>query len=292
MSIADSKMTIRPPTIPYAPRSIQKGTPLKVLLNQEAVDCLAQNILFAYPGFEARKFCEYALTDLEPLELMQRGQHIAKALRQFLPGNYSEAVAIITASFTPEQTEAEGGGLAGFFYLPHSFFISEYGQDKKYNDGKDPFETSMGALHALTTRFTSEFAIRTFLIKQQERTLAKVSEWLNDSNPHVRRLCVEGTRPKLPWGKRIPSFISDPQPTLPILEALKTDKSLYVRRSVANHLGDIAKDHPEIVFSTCERWLQAGATKDLQWLIRHAIRYPAKKGNARAVKIRAAAKGG
>lgn len=222
---------------------------------------------------------------------MQRGQHIAKALHQFLPSSYSEAVAIIVASLTPVQTEAEEFGLAEFFYLPHSFFISEYGQDKKYNNGKDPFETSMGALHALTTRFTSEFAIRTFLIKQQERTLSKVSEWLNDPNPHVRRLCTEGTRPKLPWGKRIPSFISNPQPTLHILETLKSDKSLYVRRSVANHLGDIAKDHPEVVFSTCERWLQAGASKDLQWLIRHAVRHPAKKGDARALKIRAEAKG-
>lgn len=283
-------MTIRPPTIPHAPRSIQKGTPLKVLLNQEAIECLAQNILYIHKDFQTKPFCECALTDIEPLELMQRGLHIAKALHQFLPGDYSEAVKIITASLTPVQTEAEEFGLAGFFYLPHSFFISEYGQDKKYNIGKDPFETSMSALHALTTRFTSEFAIRTFLIQQEERTIAKVSEWLNDPNPHVRRLCSEGTRPKLPWGKRISSFISNPQPTLPILESLKNDKSLYVRRSVANHLGDIAKDHPEIAFSTCERWL-AGASKDLQWLIRHAVRHPVKKGDTRAQKIRAAAKG-
>ena len=283
-------MRLRAPTIPYAPRSIQKGTPLKILLNQGAIECLAQNILYVHKDFEAKKFCKCALTDIERLELMQRGQHIAKALHQFLPSNYSEAVAIVVASFTPEQTDAEEFGLAEFFYLPHSFFISEYGQDKKYNNGKDPFETSMGALHALTTRFTSEFAIRTFLIKQQERTLPEVSKWLNDPNPHVRRLCTEGTRPKLPWGKRIPSFISNPEPTLHILETLKNDESLYVRRSVANHLGDIAKDHPEVVFVICERWLQASASKDLQWLIRHAIRYPAKKGDARALKIRAAAK--
>lgn len=284
-------MKLRPPTIPYAPRSIHKGTPLKVLLNQEAIECLAQNVLYVHNDFEAKAFCECALTDIEPLELMQRGQHIAKALHQFLPGNYSEAVAILTASFTPAQTEADKFGLAEFFYLPHSFFISEYGQDKTYNNGKDPFETSMRALYGLTTRFTSEFAIRTFFIQQQERTLAKVSGWLNDPNPHVRRLCTEGTRPKLPWGKRIPSFVANPQPTLHILEILKDDKSLYVRRSVSNHLGDIAKDHPEIVFSTCERWLQAGASAELRWLIRHAVRHPVKKGNARALKIRAAAKG-
>ena len=292
MSIAGSKMELRPPTIPYAPRSIQKGTPLKVLLNQEAIECLAQNVLYVHKDFEAKAFCECAFTDIEPLELMQRGQHIAKALHQFLPDNYSEAVAILTASFTPAKTNAEEFGLAEFFYLPHSFFISEYGQDKKYNNGKDPFETSMRALHALTTRFTSEFAIRTFLIQQQERTLSQITAWLDDPNPHVRRLCTEGTRPKLPWGKRIPSFIANPQPTLHILEALKSDKSLYVRRSVANHLGDIAKDHPEIVFSTCERWLHVGASTEMRWLVRHAVRHPVKKGNARALKIHAAAKSG
>lgn len=283
---------LRPPSIPDAPKSIQKGTPLKVLLNHEAIACLAQNILYVYRDFEAKAFCEHALMGLESLELMQRGQHIAKALHQFLPGYYSEAIAILVESFTPASTETSSElGLAGFFYLPHSFFISEYGQDKKYNNGHDPFDISMDAMHALTQRFTSEFAIRPFLIKQQDRTLARIAEWLNDPNHHVRRLCTEGTRPKLPWGKRIPSFIVNPQPTLPILETLKNDRSLYVRRSVANHLGDIAKDHPEIAFSTCERWLQAGASNDLRWLIRHALRHPAQKGVDRALGIRAAAKG-
>lgn len=285
-------MQLRPPIIPHAPKSIQKGTPLKLLLNQEAVECLAQNILYVHKDFEAKEFCGQALKDIEKLELMQRGLHIAKSLRQFLPEKYSEAVEILMASFTPSQAEATESGLSGFFYLPHSFFISEYGQDKKYNHGKDPFKASMRALHALTTRFTSEFAIRTFLIQQQERTLSQVTEWLSDPSPHVRRLCSEGTRPKLPWGKRIPSFVANPEPTLHILEILKDDKSLYVRRSVANHLGDIAKDHPEIVFTTCERWLKSGASAEVQWLIRHAVRHPVKKGNARASKIRAAANGG
>ena len=286
MIFANSQMNLRPPTIPSAPRSIQRGTPLKVLLNREAIECIAQNILYVHRDFVAKKFCECALTGLEPLELMQRGQHVAKAMQLFLPNTYSQAINIIIESLTPIQTEAEEFGLAEFFYLPHSFFISEYGQDKKYNSGKDPFKISMGALHELTTRFTSEFAIRTFLIQQQDRTLSQVTEWLNDSNPHVRRLCSEGTRPKLPWGKRIPALVADP-----ILEALKSDHSLYVRRSVANHLGDIAKNHPEIVFETCDRWLQAGASANVKWIIRHAVRHPAKKGNAAALKIRAAAKG-
>lgn len=282
-------MTPRLPTIPPAPRSIQKGTPLKHLLGQDAIACLAHNIQYVDAGFPVSRFCETALAGLEQLTIMQRGLHIAKALHEFLPGNYEQAVQVLMASLTPEKSEADELGLAGFFYLPHGFFVSEYGQDGQHNSDSDPFETSMLALHAVTTRFTSEFAIRTFLIQQQARTLEKVAQWITDPNPHVRRLCSEGTRPRLPWGKRIASFVADPGPTLPILESLKDDPSLYVRRSVANHLGDIAKDHPELVYSICERWMRSGASTDLQWLIRHAVRYPAKHGDARARKIRAAA---
>lgn len=283
-------MQLRAPTVPKAPNAIQKGTPLKVLLNQESIECLAQNILYVHKTFPAEAFCQHALANLEPIELMQRAQHIAKSLQQFLPANYTQAVSILVDSFTPAETEVGLLGLAGFFYLPHSFFIADYGLDKSYNNGEDPLDVSMQALRELTMRFTAEFAIRPFLIHQQERTLAQVNKWLSDPNPHVRRLCSEGTRPKLPWGKRIQSFIANPEPALPILEFLKNDESLYVRRSVANHLGDIAKDHPEIAFSTCERWLQEGASKELKWVVRHAVRYHAKKGHARALEIRVKAK--
>lgn len=122
----------------------------------------------------------------------------------------------------------------------------------------------------LTQRFSAEFSIRPFLIQQQDRTLSQLIAWTTDPNPHVRRLCTEGTRPRLPWGRRIPAFIANPEPLFPILESLKDDECLYVRRSVANHLGDIAKDHPEKVFALCERWLE-DATPERKWLIRHAV---------------------
>ncbi|MCV2404084.1 DNA alkylation repair protein [Marinomonas sp. C2222] len=281
---------VREPYVPDAPRAIQKGTPLTSLLDIEAIECLAKNIFYVHREFEVKAFCEFAKDGLEPLSLMQRGQHIAKALRRFLPDNYSDAVAVLVASFTPVKIDAEEFGLAAFFYLPHGAFIAEYGQNPEYNHGVDPFDTSMKALYELTTRFTSEFAIRPFLIDQQERTLATLASWLVDSNPHVRRLCSEGTRPKLPWGKRLAAFVTDPTPTLFILEALRNDESLYVRRSVANHLGDIAKDHPDTVFSLCESWLEEGASKEVKWLIRHAVRHPAKKKDERALAIRVQAK--
>lgn len=278
------------PRIPDAPRSIQKGVPLKNLLDSAAIECLAMNIQRVHPAFDLPSFCSSAFSGLEDQELMSRGQHIARALRQFLPGLYSQALQVLLDSLTPPRTEADEFGLAEFFYLPHSFFIAEYGIDAEHNGDEDPFHLSMQALHALTTRFTSEFAIRPFLIRQQERTLRQVMQWVSDPNPHVRRLCSEGTRPRLPWGKRIPAFIAEPSHTLPILEALKRDPSLYVRRSVANHLGDIAKDHPDLVIETCHRWLGQDDSSESKWLIRHAVRNLVKRQNPAAIALREAAK--
>ena len=279
------------PRIPAAPKSIEKGTPLKNVLGQEAAECLAYNISLVYPAFDRASFCQHALHQLEPLGLMQRGQQFAQALHQYLPKPYAAAIEILLASLTPPLWDTEDNGLAVFFYLPHVSFVAEYGLDWHGNQGKDPFDVSMQAQYALTQRFSAEFSIRMFLIQQQERTLEQLSQWIADPSPHVRRLCSEGTRPRLPWAKRIPAFIDNPRPVLPILEALKDDPYLYVRRSVANHLGDIAKDHPVLVFDICEQWLTAaGTSNEIRWLIRHALRHPAKKGDEAALVIRAAAK--
>jgi 3-methyladenine DNA glycosylase AlkC len=186
-------------------------------------------------------------------------------------------------------SRTEGLGLAVFFYLPHVSFIAMYGLDPAENGGRDPFETSMAAQYELTRRFSAEFSMRPFLIQWPERTLARLLEWTIDPDPHVRRLCSEGTRPRLPWAIRIPALIRDPRPVIPILEALRDDPEEYVRRSVANHLGDIAKDHPELAFEICERWV-SGASEERKWLIRHAVRHPAKKGIAAALRLRELAK--
>lgn len=275
--------------IPAAPRSIQKGIPLKHLLGSEAVDCLAHNILLVHPGFNDERFRETALDGLEPLGILERGQHLARALRECLPVRYAKAIEILLTSLTPPLTKTDDLGLAVFFYLPHVCFVAEYGIDPRHNGGQDPFEVSMLAQYELTKRFSAEFSIRPFLIQMQERTLSHLLEWTADPDPHVRRLCSEGTRPRLPWAMRIPAFIKDPSLAFPILEELKSDESLYVRRSVANHLGDIAKDHPEFVFSTCERWL-VDPSPDVRWLVRHALRHPAKKSDPIALRLRATAK--
>lgn len=284
MSLSSSQLRL-----PSAPKSIQKGTPLKELLGAEAVDCLAHNLSSVYPQLAQEEFRRAALVGLEPLGILERGQHLARALRQALPEPYAAAIEILLASLTPALSRTDDLGLAGFFYLPHVCFVAEFGQESTESRHGDSFEVSMQAQYELTKRFSAEFSIRPFLLRQQERTLARLLEWTSDPDPHVRRLCSEGTRPRLPWATRLPAFIADPGPVMPILEALKDDPDLYVRRSVANHLGDIAKNHPQCVFEICQCWLLT-ASKERRWLIRHALRHPAKKGDPIALRIRAAAR--
>jgi 3-methyladenine DNA glycosylase AlkC len=273
------------PRLPSAPSSIQKGRSLAGLLDQEAIACLAHNVSLVHPEFNVEAFQATALKGLKPLAILQRGQHLAGALRRHLPENYSEAVEILLRSLTPPLPRTKDLGLGVFFYLPHVSFVAAYGVDAAHNGGRDPFEVSMRAQYELTRRFSAEFSMRPFLIRWPERTLARLMEWTGDADPHVRRLCSEGARPRLPWAMRIPAFIKDPRPVLPILETLKDDADLYVRRSVANHIGDIAKDHPQLAFEVCERWL-TGASDERKWIIRHALRYPAKKANQTALRLR------
>ena len=273
------------PRLPAAPRSIQKGSSLGDLLDREAIECLVHNISLVHARFDGESFRKAAADGLKPLAILQRGQHLARVLRAHLPERYEDAIEVLIRTLTPPQSRTDDLGLAVFFYLPHVSFVAMYGVDAEENGGSDPFETSMRAQYELTRRFSAEFSMRPFLIRWPERTLERLMEWTRDPDPHVRRLCSEGARPRLPWAVRIPQFIKDPRPVLPILEALKDDSDLYVRRSVANHIGDIAKDHPELAFEICERWVE-GASTERRWLIRHAVRHPAKKGVKAALQIR------
>ncbi|MCG8307033.1 MAG: hypothetical protein MI975_06535 [Cytophagales bacterium] len=275
--------------IPNAPSAIQKGVPLKMVLDKAAIQQLGENLRHVYKPFDKAAFARDALDGIEPLSITRRSEHIAVILRKHLPGTYSEAIGIMLKSLTPPLEKTEDNGLAVFFYMPHCHYIAKYGIDKKYNNDEDPFDISMHAQYELTKRFSCEFSIRPFIIKDEDRTMKVLYEWMKDANPHVRRLCSEGTRPRLPWAIRIPSFISDPSPAIPILEKLKNDPDLYVRRSVANHIGDMAKDNLKLALTLCDHWL-TDASAELKWVIRHALRHPAKKGDSAALKIRKAAK--
>lgn len=229
-----------------------------------------------YPAFDSAAFLTDALDGYEALDLMARGRHLAHSMRRHLPTDYEAAVDIMLASVEASVPPVPGNAMAPFFYLAHTCLVSEFGLGH--------FEVSMRAQHLLTQRFTAEFSIRPFLQHHTQATLERLTHWATDPNHHVRRLVSEGTRPRLPWGQRLRAFQLDPSPVLPLLERLKDDPELYVRRSVANNLNDIGKDHPTVLVDTTRRWLQ-GASPERRWLVEHALRFAIKRGDAGALAV-------
>lgn len=250
--------------------------PLKSYINTSMARQLAEQIEQVYADFAVEAFVEQASSGLDALELKERVAHIAAAFHEHLPSDYPDALNILLGILgSASQSEEEVLG-EWYFLMPVAHFVEAYGLEH--------FDESMLAMYEITKRHTSEFAVRPFLMRYPQRTLARLHEWVTDENLHVRRWVSEGTRPRLPWGKRLPAFIEDPQPVLSLLEVLKNDPSLYVRRSVANNLNDISKDHPELVIETLTRWHQ-GASEETLWLIRHALRTLIKQGHPDALRL-------
>lgn len=231
-------------------------------------------------GFDARRFKSLALEGLEALEMKARAQHLCNALERTLPEGFDAAVDVMEAALAsmesvtdaaPDNPAPLDDGLAGWAVWPLTEYVARHGHDHT--------PRALQALHAMTQRFTGEWAIRPFILREPKLVFRTLRAWSDDPSPHVRRLVSEGSRPRLPWGMVLKPLVDDPSPTLPLLLRLMDDKSPYVRRSVANHLNDIAKDHPHLV----EAWLREhlpGATGERLALLRHASRTLVKRGHA------------
>ena len=255
------------------------GYQLRDQFGESAPRAIAAMIRAVHAEFAHDAFLRDALEGYAPLALTARGQHVAAALRKHLPAEFPRAIEVLLASASQPHEHRASGGMAAFLYMPHLYFVAQHGLDH--------FEESMRAQHALTQRFTAEYSIRAFLEKHPEATLARLREWARDPSEHVRRLVSEGTRPRLPWAPRLRAFQRDPRPVLELLELLKDDPSLYVRRSVANNLNDIGKDHPRLLTDVAKRWLRgAGSGKpgpQRQWIVKHALRSAIKRADAGAL---------
>ena len=255
---------------------MEEGYNLKDFYNKALIQRIASSLKQSWTPFDDEGFVKAIMPQLEPLALLDRAKLITDQMYEHLPQEYPEALNIIQNSFGPELDGNDMTGMDTFFYLPHAGYVGKYGLDH--------FELSMQALYEITKRFTSEWPIRPFLERYEEQTLAQLNEWIKDENVHVRRLVSEGSRPRLPWAGRLKAFQKDPSPVLALLEQLKEDPELYVRRSVANNLNDIAKDHPEVVIQTLKRWNKV-KNKDTQWIIGHASRTLVKQGHKAALEL-------
>jgi len=252
----------------------------KDFFNRPLVEDMALHLQRVWPAFDRKAFIADALRNFPALELKQRANQIAAALDVHLPKDIPKALKAVTSALRPLRADGEldpdpKKGIAGWAILPFGEYVAARGLDHHAE--------SLAALRELTIRSTSEFAIRPFVVAHQDATLRLLRQWTKDKNEHVRRLVSEGTRPRLPWGLQLKSFVKDPAPILPLLEMLRDDPSEYVRRSVANSLNDIAKDHPDLVAEIAARWLKDGG-KGRARLVHHACRTLIKKGHRATLK--------
>ena len=245
---------------------------LKNMINAKVVAKMANELIKHYPSFDGKLFIKDCAA-LKNLELKQRVLLVTKCLADQLPTSYAKSIEILNLVM-------RSGELKGFELWPFSEYISQY--------GLDDFDRSLNSMYLLTQYFTAEFAVRPFLIKDHKAVLKILSKWAIDSNFHVRRWVSEGTRPLLPWGMKVQLFARDPSYTLPLLDKLKFDSELYVRKSVANHLNDLAKTHPEIIVTTLKSWQKNCPIEhriNLMWIIRHSLRTLIKKGYPAALEL-------
>ena len=256
--------------------------PFKLLLNPALVQAAALQLQRAAPGFDTARFAALATSGLDALEMKARSLHICAALEATLPADFEASAALIETALAPaEAGEAMAQllgldqGLRGWILWPVGEYVARHGLHAP--------ERALQCLHALTQRFTAEFAIRPFIVQHPTLVFDTLARWCHDPSAHVRRLVSEGSRPRLPWGLRLQALVADPGPTLPLLRALQDDPSPYVRRSVANHLNDIAKDHPGLVADWLDQHLP-GASAERAALLRHAGRGLVKQGHLQVLQ--------
>jgi len=256
--------------------------PFKNLFNKKIIRDMSMHFENHWPDFDGKGFIADASRNLSSLELKQRSEQIKDAMIKHLPDDFEKAGEIMLACLGPDLGDDLSSGtvnadsIAGWAVMPMADYVGQLGHDH--------FDLSMTLLKEMTKCSSSEFGIRFFLIASPGKTLSVLKEWTNDSSQHVRRLVSEGSRPRLPWGMRLPMFIENPSPVIELLEILKDDDEEYVRRSVANNLNDIAKDHPEIVADIAENWM-IGASEERKKLIRHACRTLVKNGHKKTLRV-------
>jgi 3-methyladenine DNA glycosylase AlkC len=242
--------------------------PLKNIYNDHFFRSMIRVVMAVVPGFNKNDFIAAIHEgEWQQLELKQRIRHISTTLGKYLPGNYHEQVATICAILNYLQHEPVRQNSFPWLFLPD--FLEVY--------GLDDMKTSLDAMEVITAYISCEFAVRPFLLADPDVVMKKMMKWSKNANENVRRFSSEGCRPRLPWGKAIPSFKKDPSPIIPLLANLMDDPSEFVRKSVANNINDIAKDHPDIVLGIIKKW--KGKSKNTDWILRHGARTLLRKAD-------------
>ncbi|PYF71580.1 DNA alkylation repair protein [Pedobacter nutrimenti] len=240
---------------------------LKDIYSETFYRSLAGSLAEVLPDFDKTLFLKKTcIPDFCKMELKQRMRHTTNVIHEFLSADFPIAASQLKALIVQLKKDGIGGELV-FIFLP----------DYIECHGLEHFEASVEAIEFVTQFISCEFAVRPFLLKYGQRMIKQMEIWSLHENHKVRRLATEGCRPRLPWAMALPELKKDPTPILPILENLKNDPSDFVRKSVANNLNDISKDHPQVVLGIAALW--KGISKETDAIIKHGCRTLLKQGH-------------
>ncbi len=243
------------------------ATPLKNKYDDAYIEHLAHALKKAHSAFHEKEFMRAVQDEhWHARELKARMRHITICLHEKIDLPYKQVLNIF------QEICQSFGGYHGMFFPD---YVEQYGLGH--------WRESINALEYLTQFSSSEFAVRAFIRADQKRMMAQMEKWSKHENHHVRRLASEGCRPRLPWATFLPTLQQNPQPIFRILENLQRDESLYVRKSVANNLNDIAKNHPELVLELAAVWQKKHQHTD--WILKRACRTLLKQTNANALAL-------
>jgi 3-methyladenine DNA glycosylase AlkC len=98
--------------------------------------------------------------------------------------------------------------------------------------------------------------------RHPEVVLAAAAKWAQARDPNVRRAASEGLRGLVQ---------RDPENVRPILELLREDPDLYVKKSVANVLRNATRLQTNFVVHLCTEWARS-TNPHTRWIIRDGLR--------------------
>ena len=202
------------------------------------IDRIAQAIEAVNCGINYQKFKRKAKRGIPELALKSRVFFLIECLNELMPDNNLAALRVLEDICDAWRVMQSQRPVHVFGAWPLIDYIGVYGVSHP--------KESLTLLKKVTSLFSAEFAIRPYVELHPDKVFTVLRDWVKDSDHHVRRLSSEGIRPRLPWGQQLSALIDDPKPIFPVLSALMEDDSEYVRKSVANNLNDISKDHPDL----------------------------------------------
>lgn len=248
------------------------------LFNANSLGDLADQYSATLSGFDREGFLAGAVAGIPERSLMECLDWFADCLEPYLATDFATMAAQLEAGLSPRlDPSLRDDDFGRFIHAVPGVLAARHGLEAHP-------ERALDLIYAATQRFSMEFYIRPFLNHWPDLTLARLEVWAGDENYHVRRLVSEGTRPKLPWARKVNLTAAQ---TLPLLDRLQGDGTRFVTRSVANHLNDIAKLDPDAVLGRLAEWDMVGSqtAKEHAWMRRHALLTLVKNGHPGAMAM-------